>query len=158
MESFKLDVVRKTLTITEKYSKKLQDMESAEFKHYTALMTAIPGLTVVHKTHKTPSKYITKSGEQCNCNQFKNLTYANMEQFIDSLPDAKHYRDEYDFIKNHASSIQTNKYALVRRWFMAQFPHFRKNPLFYIYNTPALIHAADIMKGTEAEKEIKQAS
>lgn len=158
MERFKLDVVSKTLTITERYSKKLQDMDSAEFKHYTDLMTAIPGLTVVRKTHKTPSKYITKSGEQCNCNQFKNLTYANMERFMDSLHDAKTYRDEYDFIKNHASSIQANGYALVRRWFMAQFPLFRKNPLFYIYNTPALVHAADVMKETEAEKEIKQVS
>lgn len=153
MERFKFNAANKTLIITEGYSKKLQDMESEEFKHYTALMSAIPGLNVVHKTHKSPSKCVSKStGEVFNCNQFKNLKYENMERFMDALPDAEAYRKEYNFIKDYAARIQTNGYKLVRMWFVEQFPHFRKNPLFYVYNTPTLVKASEVI-AKEAQAE-----
>lgn len=153
MERFKFDAANKTLIITEGYSKKLQDMESEEFKHYTALMSAIPNLNIVRKTHKSPSKCVAKStGEVFNCNQFKNLKYENMERFMDALPGAEAYRKEYDFIKDYAARIQTNGYKLVRMWFVEQFPHFRKNPLFYVYNTPTLVKASEVI-AKEAQAE-----
>ncbi len=152
MERFNLDVVSKTLTITSGYAKKLNDMESAEFKHYNALIQAIPNLVVVNKSHKTPTKYTSRStGETYKCNQFKNLTYENMERFMGALPNGSIYREEYDFLKNYAAAIQTNGYTLVRKWFVAQFPHFRKNPLFYIYNTPELVNAAEIISAVSTE-------
>jgi hypothetical protein len=30
-------------------------------------------------------------------------------------------------------------------WFVAQFPHFRKNPLFYVYNTPTVVKASEVI-------------
>lgn len=48
MERYKFDAASRTLTITAGYAKKMQDMESAEFQHYNAMMHAIPGLIVVN--------------------------------------------------------------------------------------------------------------
>ena len=139
MERYTLDVTTKTLTVTEKFNKKLQDPTSDEFALYTKLMETIPGLTVANRTHKSATSYTTKSGEKFNCNQFKNLTYDRMEKFIAALPKNEGYLREYLFVKNYASAIQHNGYTLVRKWFVAQFPEFRKNPLFYLYNTPELV-------------------
>ena len=153
MERYKFDAASKTLTITAAYAKKLNDMDSEEFKHYNAMMEAIPGLVVVNRSHRSPSKCTsTATGEKFKCNQFKNLTYDNMEKFMDALPNSKMYREEYDFLRYYASRIQTNGYKLVRMWFVAQFPHFRKNPLFYVYNTPDLVKASDVI----AESEVSE--
>lgn len=153
MERYKFDAASKTLTITAAYAQKLNDMDSDEFKHYHAMMQAIPGLVVVNRSHRSPSKCTsTATGEKFKCNQFKNLTYDNMEKFMDALPHGNVYRKEYDFLKDYASRIQTNGYALVRRWFVAQFPHFRKNPLFYVYNTPTLVKASEVIAETEASE------
>ena len=151
MERYKFDAASKTLTITAAYAQKLNDMDSEEFKHYNSMMQAIPGLVVVNRSHRSPSKCTSKStGEKFKCNQFKNLTYANMERFMDALPHGNVYRKEYDFLKDYASRIQTNGYKLVRMWFVAQFPEFRKNPLFYVYNTPDLVKASDVIEENKA--------
>ena len=151
MERYKFDAASKTLTITAGYAKRLNDMDSDEFKHYNAMMQAIPGLVVVNRSHRSPSKCTSKStGEKFKCNQFKNLTYPNMERFMDALPHGNVYRKEYDFLKDYASRIQTNGYKLVRMWFVAQFPEFRKNPLFYVYNTPDLVKASDMIAENKA--------
>ena len=146
MERYKFDAASKTLTITAGYAKKLNDMDSYEFKHYNAMMEAIPGLVVVNRSHRAPSKCTsTATGEKFKCNQFKNLTYDNMERFIEALPHGKVYRQEYNFLRYYAACIQTNRYKLVRMWFVAQFPHFRKNPLFYVYNTPTVVKASEVI-------------
>ena len=152
MERYYLDVVSKTLTVTEKFAKRLQDPTSEEFTLYTTLMATIPSLTVANRTHKSATHYTTKSGEKFNCNQFKNLTYKNMEQFMSALPENEGYFGEYKFLRDNATRIQHNGYALVRRWFIAQFPHFRKNPLFYVYNTPPLLPASEVIAEMEAEE------
>ena len=153
MERFTFNAVSKTLTITSAYAKKLNDMNSDEFKHYNAMMQAIPGLVVVNRSHRSPSRCTSKStGETFKCNQFKNLTYENMERFMSALLNSEEYFAEYDFLREYASQIQTSGYALVRRWFVAQFPHFRKNPLFYVYNTPPLLPASEVIAEMEAEE------
>lgn len=158
MERYTLDVVSKTLIITEKFSKKLQDPDSDEFVLYTQLMATIPGLTVSRRTHTTPRHYTSQStGEKFNCNQFKNLTYKNMETFMDGLPNSSQYHKEYDFLRDYAVSIQTNGYTLVRKWFVAQFPYFRKNPLFYVYNTPELISGTEFIEKESERQEEKVA-
>ena len=145
MEKYVLDVVNKTLTITKGFADSVASGKGAEYNLYTRLMNQIPGLTVVRKTHKTPTSYTSNSGEKFYCNQFKNLTFENIERFMSALPDNEAYMSEYAFIKSFASSIQTNGYTLVRKWFVAQFPQFRTNPLFYLYNKPALVKAGQIM-------------
>ena len=139
MEKFVFDVVSQTLTITAKFAKMMNDTTSDEYKLVQRFRKDFPNLTIAKKTHKSATSYTTKSGEMFNCNQFKNLTYDRMEKFIAALPKNEGYLREYLFVKNYASAIQHNGYTLVRKWFVAQFPEFRKNPLFYLYNTPELV-------------------
>ena len=151
MERYTFNPVAKTLVITAAFAKAMQDINSEEYALYTQLMADIPNLEIVRKTHKTPSKYQTKTGEKFNCNQFKNLTYDRMEKFIKALPKSESYLREYEFVKDFASAIQTNGYTVVRKWFVAQFPEFRKNPLFYLHNSPKLVSgAAFLEEETEA--------
>ena len=142
MEKFSFDVVSQTLTITSKFAKMMNDPQSDEYKLVSKFRNDFPNLTIARKTHKSATHYTTKSGEKFNCNQFKNLTYDRMEKFIKALPKSESYLREYKFVKNFASSIQTNGYTLVRKWFVAQFPEFRKNPLFYLNHSPALVSGA----------------
>ena len=146
MEKYKLDVVSKTLTISKEFDKAVASGKGAEYKLYTRLMKEIPGLTVVRKSHRTPTSYTSSSGEKFSCNQFKNLRYENMERFMAALPDNEVYFAEYSFLRYSAACVQTNRYALVRDWFIAQFPEFRKNPLFYLYNKPEIVRAADVLE------------
>ena len=146
MEKFVFDVISQTLTITAKFAKMMNDPQSDEYKLVQQFRKDFPNLTIAKKTHKSATSYTTKSGEKFNCNQFKNLTYDRMEKFISALPKNEGYLREYLFVKNFASAIQHNGYALVRKWFVAQFPEFRKNPLFYLYNTPELVSGAAFLE------------
>ena len=139
MEKFKFDVVSQTLTVTANFAEKMNDPESGEYKLVVQFQSDFPNLKIAKRAHKSATSYTTKSGEKFNCNQFKNLTYDRMEKFIAALPKNEGYLREYLFVKNYASAIQHNGYTLVRKWFVAQFPEFRKNPLFYLYNTPELV-------------------
>ena len=148
MEKYRLNVVNKTLTISKAFADAIANPtdECEEYALYTRLMREIPGMTVVRRSHRTPNSYTTSSGEKFSCNQFKNLKYENMERFMAALPDNEVYFEQYSFLRYSASLIQTNRYALVRDWFIAQFPEFRKNPLFYLYNKPTVVEAADVIE------------
>ena len=139
---YKIDFVEKTLTITKEFDDKAQIIGSDEFKILMNLQNSIPGLTVIRKTHSTPRKYTNKQGEKFNCNQFKNLTYKNMEGFINGLSNSEEYLKPYNFLKNCGSLPQTSRYTAIRKWFVAQFPEFRKNPLFYLYNEVKVVDIA----------------
>ena len=146
MEKFSFDVVSQTLTITAKFAAMMNNPESEEYKLVAKFRNDFPNLRITKRTHKSATHYTAKSGEKFNCNQFKNLTYDRMEKFIKSLPKSEGYLREYTFVKDFASAIQTNGYTLVRKWFVAQFPEFRKNPLFYLYNTPELVSGAAFLE------------
>ena len=149
MNAYKMDFVSKTLIITADFAKAMNDLKSEEYALYKQLMTDIPNLKVVRKTHASPKKCRSKStGEVFNCNQFKNLTYENMETFMMALPNVDAYMTEYLFLRNHASDIQTNGYTLIRRWFVKQFPDYQKNPLTYIHTQPEVVSAAEAMADT----------
>ena len=151
MNTYKVDFVANTITITAAFAKAMNDPTSAEYKIIAQIRKDFPEMEIIRKTHKTPSKYQTKTGEKFSCNQFKNLTYKNMETFIMGLPSAEAYMEEYLFLKNYAAEVQTNGYTIIRRWFVAQFPDFRKNPIVYLTNQPAVVSAAEVADQYEAE-------
>ena len=157
MNYYKLSLVNKTLTVSKAFEEAVATGEGEEYELYTKWKREIPDLKVIRKTHKTPTKYKTKSGEVFRCNQFKNLTYKNMETFIMSLPEAEMFMNEYVFVKEYAGAIQTNAYALTRKWFVKQFPDFRTNPLAYLYTTPELVEAVEVIEEHEREQEAKAA-
>lgn len=152
-KGYSLNLVNKTLTITKAFEEKVISGEGTEYNTYKRLMADFPGLTVIRKTHKTPAKYKTKSGEVFHCNQFKNLKYENMEAFMSGLPNGEVYAAEYLFLREHAGKVQTNAYTLVRRWFVKQFPEFRTTPLFYIRNTPELVKAETVIEEVMTERQ-----
>ena len=55
--------------------------------------------------------------------------------------------------KTYASGIQTNGYSLVRSWFIAQFPLYRKDPLFYLTGEHTVLSAKDFLETQEAMKQ-----
>lgn len=131
MENYKLDPVSKTLVVSAAFAKAMNDPTSEEYKLFVRLQHDIPTLEVSRRTHRSPSKYRSRSGEVFRCNQYKHLTYENMEHFIAALPQNDELMEVYDYIRYGAGLVQTSCYAAVRRWFEAQFPDFRKNPLLY---------------------------
>lgn len=152
MNTYKIDFAANTITITADFAKAMNDPTSAEYAIIAQVRKDFPKMQIIRKTHATPRKYTSKAtGETTRCNQFKNMTYKNMETFIMGLPAAEAYMNEYLFLKNYATEIQTNGYTLVRRWFVAQFPDFRKNPLAYLTTQPAVISAAEVVEQCEAE-------
>lgn len=142
MEKYNFDVVAQTLTITRNFAEQMNLPTSDEYKFVCQLRRDFPALRIARRTHATPTSYTTKSGEKYRCKQFKNLTYARMERFISSLPQSEAYLREYNFLKENAPTGQKNNYTLVRKWFVAQFPEFRKDPLYYLYNTPEIVPGA----------------
>ena len=159
MEKFKFDVVSQTLTVTANFAEKMNDPESGEYKLVVQFQSDFPNLKIAKRTHKSPRKCTSKStGEEFRCNQFKNLTCDRMEKFIDALPNNEGYKREFEFVRYTASRIQTNGYTLVRKWFVAQFPEFRKNPLFYLYNEVNVIDFAPFIEEEQTRAEEKKAS
>ena len=154
MEKFKFDVVSQTLTVTANFAEKMNDPESGEYKLVVQFQSDFPNLKIAKRTHKSPRKCTSKStGEEFRCNQFKNLTCDRMEKFIDALPNNEGYKREFEFVRYTASRIQTNGYTVVRKWFVAQFPEFRKNPLFYLHNSPVLVSGSAFLDKETADPE-----
>ena len=152
MENYKIDLVSKTLIVTASFEKAMNDPASPEYALYIQLQRDIPGLKVSRRTHKSPIKYRTKSGEVFRCNQYKYLTYENMERFINLLPKRDELMEVYNYIRYGAGLVQTSCYAAVRRWFEAQFPNIRKNPLYYFNRDFEIIKDIEpIIKATAEE-------
>ena len=104
MKSMKVDFVAKTITITAECAERMNDPNSTEYKAIRQLCADFPSMKIVKRTHRTPRKYVSKStGEKFNCNQFKNLTYENMETFISGLPNAEQYMTAFNFLKDCGS-------------------------------------------------------
>lgn len=154
MENYKINPVSKTLIVSTAFEKALNRPDSDEYRLYIQLQHDIPGLKVSRRTHKSPIKYHNKNGEVSYCNQYKNLTYANMEGFIRALPKADELMEVYDYIRYHAGLVQTSCYKAVRRWFEAQFPDFRKNPLsYYKRDLEVITNIEPIIKSAQEEAE-----
>lgn len=148
-----VDFVRKTITITAEFEKAMRSPDDDAYKTIQQLCADFPGMRIVRRTHRTPSRYVSKQGVVSKCNPYKNLTYEKMEQFLSALPNSTAYLKQYDFLKTYASGVQTNRYSLVRSWFIAQFPLYRKDPLFYLTGEHTVLSAKDFLETQEAMKQ-----
>ena len=148
-----VDFVRKTITITAEFEKAMRSPDDDAYKTIQQLCADFPGMRIVRRTHRTPSRYVSKQGVVSKCNPYKNLAYEKMEQFISALPNSTEYLEQYNFLKRTASAVQTNGYSIVRNWFVAQFPLYRKDPLFYLTGEPTIISGVDFLKKQETMKQ-----
>ena len=152
-EGYIVDFVRKTITITAEFEKAMRSPDDDAYKPIQQLCADFPGMRIVRRTHRTPSRYVSKQGVVSKCMPYKNLPYEKMEQFISALPNSTAYLKQYDFLKTYASGVQTNGYSLVRSWFIAQLPLYRKDPLFYLTGEHTVLSATDFLKTQEAMKQ-----
>ena len=143
--NYRIDFTKMTLIMTADFARNAYIEDTEEYKILTRLKKDFPDLKIERKTHRTPSKYKTKEGEEFARNPFRGLTYKRMETFISKIPNSEVYRAEYDCVKDFATSINGNGYPLVRNWFIAQFPNFRSDPMFYLKNKPVLVLAKTII-------------
>lgn len=146
MNTYKLDLATKTLTITKAFEEAVSTGCGPEYELLKQFRHDFRDLKIIRKTHRTPSRYVNKGGEISRCNQFKNLTYENMEQFIKGLPNSEKYFTEYQYLRNYASTPQRSRYTLIRKWFTKQFPCFRNDPMFYLKEAPEVVKAQDVVK------------
>ena len=103
---YTIDFAKKTLTISKEFEDNMQDISSEEYALYTQLLSDIPGITVLRRTHKTPTKYVNKDKEKFYCNQFKNLKFERMEKFMSSLPNGDEYKAQYEFLRYYAGEFR----------------------------------------------------
>ena len=150
MEKFLFDAVSRTLTITSKFAEMMNNPASDEYQLVAQFQKDFPGLRIAKRTHRTPTRYNTKSGETYNRNQFKDLTYDRMEKFMRVLPQGEAYLTEYETVKAFAEVVKHNGYPIVRSWFIEQFPHYRKKPLFYLNNAPLVLHGSTFIESVAA--------
>ncbi len=156
MNAFKMDFTSKTLTLTKAFADAATNPASAEYALLTRFQQDFPDLKIVRRTHKTPTRYHNANGEITLRNQFKNLTYENMEGFMNALPeseDKEKFFEAYTFLRYGAGLTQASTYAAVRKWFAAQFPKYRTDPIFYLNNkVEALTEIASFAAAVEVAK------
>ena len=59
----------------------------------------------------------------------------------------------YNFLRYYGGLPQTSRYTAVRKWFVAQFPEFRKNPLFYLYNEVKVVNIVPFIQEAQERAE-----
>ena len=152
MKKYRIDFVMNTITISADFAEALNDPTSEEYKFLLNLRRDFPTIQVINRTHATPKKYKTKSGEEYSHNQFKGLTYEKMEKFLSVVPNGEAFKKEYENARTFSREAKVNAYVYLRKWFVAQFPEYRKNPLFYVNEAPKVI-PFDWLKGDGEEQE-----
>ena len=139
MKKYRIDFVMNTITISADFAEALNDPTSEEYKFLLNLRRDFPTIQVINRTHATPKVYKTKSGERLTHNQFKGLTYEKMEKFLSVVPNGEAFKAEYDKARSFAKEANVNAYPLISKWFVKQFPEYRRNPLCYIHEAPNVI-------------------
>ena len=152
MEHYKFNPITRTLVMSAGFAHAISDIRSDEYNLYKQMLADVPGLKVERKTHEKPTYYIGQDGERTTYYPTKGLTIKKMEKFMNALPEGKKFLDEYNKLKAVAD-ICPSPYAVIRRWFVAQFPKYREDPLFYVNNSVEVIDFAEYLETAKQSKE-----
>ena len=117
VREYKINFTTNTITISKSFALAASDPSKPEFETLSKLQAAYPGMRIVHKTHRSPSK----------ANANKGLTYERMEGYINLHENADKLHDKYNAVKEIAAT-QKSPYKFIRNWFMKQFPDYGKLP------------------------------
>lgn len=117
MKEYKINFTANTITISKSFALAASDPTSTECEKLSKLQAAYPGMRIVHKTHRSPSK----------ANANKGLTYDRMEGYINLHENAAELFTKFKAVKAIAAT-QKSPYKLIRDWFMKQFPDYGKLP------------------------------
>lgn len=119
-----------SITITKAFAEALQNPNSEEYKIFRAIKADNPTIIVRQRTHKTKSDHVNKN---------KNLSYENMRAFIELLPEAEDYMAAFNTVRAMAEATSLSPYSMVSKWFVEQFPLYRKDPMVYLYDEVTVI-------------------
>lgn len=117
MKEYKINFTTNTVTISKSFALAASDPCKPEFETLSKLQAAYPGMRIIHKTHRSPSK----------ANANKGLTYERMEGYINLHENAAELLIKFEAVKAIAAT-QKSPYKLIRNWFMQQFPDYGKLP------------------------------
>ena len=115
--TYKIDFVNNTLTMSKAFEEALNNPNSEEYKLFLQLRADFPGLTIIRKTRRAPKK----------ARPNKNLTYKHMEQYMSVFQNADELLAQFKVVRE-CSKQQSSPYKFVRDWFEDQFPNTRSCP------------------------------
>ena len=139
--TYKIDFVNNTLTMTKAFEDAASNPTSQEYKLLQQIRADYPGLTIIRKTRRAPKK----------ARPTKNLTYKHMEQYMNVFQNADKLLAQFEVVKK-CSLGQSNHYQFVLDWFKTQFPKYKELPDFG-NNAPKVIDLAAFQKKQEEKKE-----
>ena len=117
VREYKINFTANTITVSKSFALSASDPSKPEFETLSKLQAAYPGMRIVHKTHRSPSK----------ANANKGLTYERMEGYINLHENAAELLIKFKAVKEIAAQ-QKNPYLFTKGWFMQQFPDYGKLP------------------------------
>lgn len=117
MREYKINFTTNTITVSKSFALAASDPGKPEFETLSKLQAAYPGMRIVHKTHRSPSK----------ANAYKGLTYKRMKGYINLHENATELLDTFEAVKKIAAR-QKNPYLFTKGWFTQQFPDYGKLP------------------------------
>ena len=152
--SYKLDLANQTLTLNAAFAEAANDPTSDEYELVRQFLTDFPNLKVVRRTHDKPVRYKNSDGSITSRNKHNGLTYEKMEKFILAISpkDDTDYLEAFYNVRDIAEASCASPYSVVSKWFMAQFPKFRTNPIFYMDNLPEIIDFSAILEKAKPQK------
>ena len=139
--TYKIDFVNNTLTMSKAFEEALNNPASEEYKLVKQLRDDFPGLTIIRKTRRAPKK----------ARPTKNLTYKHMEQYMSVFKNADELLAQFKVVKE-CSKQQPSPYKFVLDWFKNQFPKYKELPDFG-NNAPKVIDLAAFQKKQEEKQE-----
>lgn len=138
--TYKIDFVNNTLTMSKAFEDALNNPNSQEYKLFLQLRADFPGMTIIRKTRRAPKK----------ARPTKNLTYKHMEQYMSVFQNADELLAQFKVVRE-CSKQQSSPYKFVRDWFEDQFPKYKELPDFG-NNAPKVIDLAAFQKKQEEKK------
>lgn len=139
--TYKIDFVNNTLTMSKAFEEALNNPASEEYKLFLQLRADFPGLTIIRKTRRAPKK----------ARPTKNLTYKHMEQYMSVFKNADELLAQFEAVKT-CSKGQSNPYLYVKGWFVTQFPNYKELPDFS-EKAPKVVDLAAFQNMVEQKKE-----
>ena len=140
--TYKIDFVNNTLTMSKAFEDALNNPNSQEYKLFLQLRADFPGMTIIRRAPK-------------KARPTKNLTYKHMEQYMSVFQNADELLAQFKVVRE-CSKQQSSPYKFVRDWFEDQFPKYKELPDFG-NNAPKVIDLAAFQKKQEEKKEQESA-
>lgn len=112
MNSYKIDFINNTMTITKTFERAANNPYSEEYKLVQKIRADFPTMQLVRKASPAAKRP----------NPYKGLTYAAMERYILREGSPK-LMSEFEMVRA-SSMFENNHYLLVRKWFVQRFPEY----------------------------------